>query len=88
MNGDDETPWTIQMSRPAQKALRRLPSERDRLLRGISALPAGDVVRLQGTTDEFRLRIGDWRVRFRLDYAQRCIVVVAIAPRGRAYRGL
>ncbi len=64
MNGDDETPWTIQISRPAQKALRRLPSERDRLLRGISALPAGDVVRLQGTTDEFRLRIGDWRVRF------------------------
>ncbi len=36
MNGDDETPWTIQMSRPAQKALRRLPSERDRLLRGIT----------------------------------------------------
>ncbi len=85
---DDEGPWVIQVSRPAQKALRRLPSERARLLRGISALPAGDVVRLQGATDEFRLRIGDWRVRFRVDYTARLITVVAIAPRGQAYRGL
>ncbi len=82
-------PWVIQVSRPAQKALRRVPSERERLLRGINALPAGDVVRLQGgATDEFRLRIGPWRVRFRVDYTARLITVVAIAPRGQAYRGL
>ncbi len=82
-------PWVIQVSRPAQKALRRVPSERERLLRGINALPAGDVVRLQGgATDEFRLRVGHWRVRFRVDYTARLITVVAIAPRGQAYRGL
>ncbi len=85
---DDEGRWVIQVSRPAQKALRRLPSERVRLMRGIDALPAGDVVRLQGATDEFRLRIGDWRVRFRVDYTARLITVVAIAARGQAYRGL
>ena len=46
----------------------------------------GDVTRLQGVADEWRLRVGDWRVRFRFDYATRMLVVLRILPRGQAYR--
>jgi hypothetical protein len=31
----------------------------------------GDVTRLQGISDEWRLRVGDWRIRFRYDHPTR-----------------
>ena len=46
----------------------------------------GDVQRLRGTTDEWRLRVGDWRVRFRYDTAADTIEVLHILPRGESYR--
>ena len=36
--------------------------------------------------DGFRLRIGDWRVLYRLDTGARRMTIVAIVPRGDAYR--
>ncbi len=53
-----------------------------RLERAISVLPQGDVRRLQGS-DEYRLRIGDWRVLFRLDWQRHLITVLVIAQRGQ-----
>jgi mRNA interferase RelE/StbE len=47
--------------------------------------PAGDVVRLTGS-EEWRLRVGEWRVRFGLDREARTVVVLRVLPRGRAYR--
>jgi mRNA interferase RelE/StbE len=43
----------------------------------------GDVKRLRGCP-EFRLRIGDWRVRFRAENGG--IVIIAVAHRREAYR--
>jgi mRNA-degrading endonuclease RelE of RelBE toxin-antitoxin system len=43
-----------------------------------------DVRRLKGS-DEWRLRVGDWRVRLRLDFDNNTVSVVRILPRGRAY---
>ena len=45
-----------------------------------------DVKKLQGTSGEWRLRVGDWRVRFRVDPDDGAIVVLRVLPRGRAYR--
>jgi mRNA interferase RelE/StbE len=46
----------------------------------------GDVVRLVGVTPpEYRLRIGDWRVRFSRDDEQ-LLHVLRVLPRGKAYR--
>lgn len=57
------------MIRPAEvKTVKRLPRpDRERLLDAISVLPAGDVRPLKGLPGEWRLRVGDWRVRFRRD---------------------
>ena len=69
------------------KTLKRLPRpERERLLNAIAALPTGDVRPLQGLPGEWRLRVGDWRVRFRRDDDARVIDVVLVAARGSAYK--
>jgi mRNA-degrading endonuclease RelE of RelBE toxin-antitoxin system len=35
--------------------------------------------------DEWRIRVGDWRVRFTRDDSARTIHVTHVLPRGRAY---
>jgi len=67
------------LDRPVQ---RRIVEALDRL---VGDPPVGDVVRLAGSDDEWRLRVGDWRVRFTRDDEQR-ILVTRVLPRGRAYR--
>ena len=47
--------------------------------------PAGDVVKL-ASAEEWRLRVGDWRVRFVRDSETGVVYVVRVLPRGRAYR--
>lgn len=81
-----EAPWQVVVTPPATKALRRLDRvQRERLQRAIARLPAGDTKRLVGL-DEWRLRVGDWRVRYVVDAAVRRIVVLAVDPRGSAYK--
>ena len=46
--------------------------------------PVGDVVKLAGG-EEWRLRVGDWRVRFARDDSG-TIIVTRVLPRGRVYR--
>jgi mRNA interferase RelE/StbE len=47
--------------------------------------PAGDVVKLSNT-DEWRLRVGGWRVRFQRDVETGVVYIMRVLPRGRAYR--
>jgi mRNA interferase RelE/StbE len=82
--------WTVVLTASAQRDLRRL--DRPVATRVINALTRladtgqGDVTRLQDVTDEWRLRVGDWRVRFRYDHPTRTLEVLRILPRGQAYR--
>ncbi|MBM3934320.1 MAG: hypothetical protein FJ319_08475 [SAR202 cluster bacterium] len=46
----------------------------------------GDVRRLKGTNQEFRLRVGDVRVRFTIDYKAGIMQVIRVLPRDKAYR--
>lgn len=46
----------------------------------------GDVRKLQGKPDEWRLCVGGWRIRFAFDGGTRSIVILRVLPRGRAYR--
>lgn len=54
----------------------------------LAADPAGaSAAHLVGTDPpEYRLRVGDWRVRFLRDDAARTITMTHVLPRGRAYR--
>lgn len=69
------------------KSLRRLGrKDRERIHAAIGGLPAGDVKRLRGPKRLWRLRVGEWRVIFDRRDDERVIDVLAVRPRGRAYR--
>lgn len=77
------------MTPPARRDLRRLdPPVQRRIVEGLDRFVvdphAADIRKLNAI--EWRLRIGDWRVRFAFDDEQRIIVVLRVLPRGRAYR--
>ncbi len=82
--------WRIEFTPSAHKDLRRLDRQvQQRIVDALDRLAAGerlsgDVRRLAGST-EYRLRVGDWRVRFELDGDRLLITVVRVLPRGRAY---
>lgn len=69
------------------KSLRRLGRrDRERISAAIGALPDGDVKLLRGPERMWRLRVGEWRVIFDRQDADRVIDVLTVRPRGRAYR--
>ena len=82
--------WRVVVDDRARKDLRRIdPPTRERILRAIARLAqgaelTGDVKRLQGS-HEYRLRVGDWRVRFERNDQQLTVTVVRVLPSGRAY---
>lgn len=56
---------------------------KNRLKEAIQKLPAGDVKKLQGYQNEYRLRVGDLRVLFYIE--NDTIVIESILPRGQVY---
>lgn len=76
----------VEIRPAALKSLKRLSRpDRERIAAAIDRLPEGDVRKLRGVQQTWRLRVGDWRVLFALDRAERLVDVLAIRPRGRAY---
>jgi mRNA interferase RelE/StbE len=87
----NEALWRIELTRTAQRDLRRLdPPVRRRVVEALTALAAdpqanSSLRRLSGRP-ESRLRVGDWRVILDLEPRDRVVLVVRVLPRGRAYR--
>lgn len=56
----------------------------DRVARAVETLTRsnqGDVLKLTGRSEQWRLRVGDWRVLFTYDYAARILTVLAVKRR-------
>ena len=86
----DGESWSVNFAKRADRDMERLdPPVRQRVADGIERLaggdPSTDVRRLKGS-DELRMRVGNWRVRFERDAAKREIVVLRVLPRDRAYK--
>lgn len=62
------------------------PKVKDRVRVGIEKIPFGDIKKLQGYSNLYRLRIGDYRVIYEIIDDK--IIIDAILPRGEAYKGL
>jgi mRNA interferase RelE/StbE len=83
--------YAIVFARSARKELERLGKPLiSRLLRRIEALaltPRPDGCRkLQGASNLWRIRIGDYRVLYAVDDAQQVVDVIAVRHRSDAYR--
>ena len=78
--------WTVLVARAAQKQLTRFPAN-DRIkigaaLRSLSVDPfSGDIVKLEGITNRWRRRVGNYRIFFAVGTATRTVAVSAIARR-------
>ena len=57
---------------------------KQRIRKAISKLPRGDVRRLKGYTNLYRLRVGDWRILFNMTATQ--LNIEDVLPRGNAYK--
>ena len=57
-----------------------------RLKEAIEKIPFGDINKLQGVEEGYRLRVGDLRVLFSMD--DNNIYIDNIIPRGQAYKRL
>lgn len=83
--------YTLTFARSARKELHALDRPVAlRILRRIESLaqnPRPDgVVKIEGATDLWRIRIGDWRVIYRTADRQRLVDIVAVRHRREAYR--
>lgn len=83
--------YPVVFARSARKELQNLdPQVARRILKQIEALvanprPSG-VVKLEGATDLWRIRIGEWRVVYRISDRDRVVDVIAVRHRSDAYR--
>ena len=51
-----------------------------------ATLDVGDVVKLAGSGNTYRLRVGDWRILFGLEEGGRLMVILRVLNRRDAYR--
>jgi mRNA interferase RelE/StbE len=81
----------VRWSANAEREARRLDPPMNRrivaALESYAATGHGDIKRLTGyNPPQYRLRVGEWRVRFTVDWEARVLYVLSIQPRGRAYQ--
>jgi mRNA interferase RelE/StbE len=79
---------TIEYSKQAVKDISRLDkTTKLRIKKGIDGIPQGDIKKLQGNTELYRLRVGVWRILFTYPDSE-TVLIEEIAPRGGAYKGV
>ena len=83
--------YAVVFARSTRKELQNLdPQVARRILRQVEALvndprPAG-VVKLEGAADLWRIRVGQWRVVYRISDREPFVDVIAVRHRSDAYR--
>ena len=84
--------YTIAYTKEAAKSLQRMPRDMAELIREklepIAVDPHADhpnAKKLQGR-EGYRLRVGDWRVIYKMQNEQLIIVILKIASRGEIYK--
>ena len=86
--------FNVNVKRRAFKDLERLPRDyRLRVLEVLDELSANpipfkryDLKKLKGYEDTFRIRIGNIRIVYTIDWNSKSIIVHYIGPRERAYK--
>lgn len=87
---DRQTFSEVVWSHPAERDLRQIDIDVARrvqlAMNRFAATGHGNVRKLKGRVDQFRLRVGDWRVIFMYEREQGAIQVIRVLPRDHAYQ--
>ena len=87
LKGKGEDRLQIEYSREAAKHIRVLDkTTKQRIKRVIEKLPSGDIRKLTGFENDYRLRVGNYRILFAR--IEDIIIVKDVLPRGQAYKRL
>jgi mRNA interferase RelE/StbE len=80
--------YRIDIRRKAEKFIRKLPwQDKERVLSAIYRLPEGeDIKKLQGHEGLMRLRVGDYRIIYRMDNGRLIVLVIDAGSRGDIYK--
>lgn len=79
--------YQIFIEKRAQKFIQKLPKQdKERLLKAVYSLPDGDIKHMQGHSDYYRLRVGDYRVIYTIENNRLIICVVDAGSRGDIYK--
>ncbi|MEB3190956.1 MAG: type II toxin-antitoxin system RelE/ParE family toxin [Snowella sp.] len=83
--------YTIIIPKPVQKQLKNLPTETyQRIIEKIGQLSTQprslDTKKLKGFENEYRIRIGDYRVRYEIDDKTLTVLLLSCRHRRDAYR--
>jgi len=74
----------IEYSKQSVKAISKINNPfKKNIKEAIEKLPAGDVKKLKGYSNAYRLRVGDYRILFDMNGK---IEITNILPRGEAYK--
>jgi mRNA interferase RelE/StbE len=85
--------YSLEIVRSAQKDIKKLPAEfRPRVIKDINRLahnprPIG-CEKLKGSKSSYRIRLGDYRVIYKITDTRLIISVVRVAHRREAYKNL
>lgn len=80
--------YQIIIKKPAKKFIDKLPlQEKRRILFAIQQLPHdGDIKKMQGNGEYYRLRVGSYRIIYTVDHGELVVCVVAAGNRGDIYK--
>lgn len=78
--------WSEHALRQAERLDQHTRERIDAARRRLATTGPGDVRPLQGRRQQWRLRVGEGRVIVTDDEVPAAIVILAVLPRGRAYR--
>lgn len=80
--------YKIEIDKRAIKFIsKQLQKQKERILKAIYNLPhSGDIKPMRGYTDFFRLRVGDYRIIYKVDNGILLVQVVEIENRGDVYK--
>ena len=77
--------YEIVIDRAALKFISKQP-EKLRILKSIYRLPDGDILKMSGRYNLFRLRVGDYRVIYSIDENKKVIRIIEVGNRGDVYK--
>lgn len=80
--------YKIVIEKRAKKFIEKQPiNQQKRILKAVMGLPDnGDIKQLKGNSEYFRLRVGDYRIIYKVEHNILTVIVTDAGNRGQIYK--